>query len=67
MVKEIKIQNYKSVQDLTLELGGIYYADNIKSKSNNCDFKLHEKAGKFEKNPMITIKFRENIVNQKLC
>ena len=38
-----------SVDEIECWLLPLYYADNIKSKSNNCDFKLHEKAGKFEK------------------
>ena len=38
-----------SVDEIECWLLPIYYTDNTKSKVNNCDFKLHEKAGKFEK------------------
>jgi hypothetical protein len=38
-----------SVDEIECWLLPLYYTDNTKSKTNNCDFKLHEKAGKFEK------------------
>ncbi len=38
-----------SVDEIECWLLPLYYTDSTKSKTNNCDFKLHEKAGKFEK------------------
>ena len=39
-----------SVDEIECWLLPLYYTDNTKSKTNNCDHKLHQKAGKFEKN-----------------
>jgi hypothetical protein len=38
-----------SVDEIECWLLPLYYTDNTKSKTNNCDFKLHEKEGRFEK------------------
>jgi hypothetical protein len=38
-----------SVDEIECWLLPLYYTNNTKSKTNNCDFKLHEKAGNFEK------------------
>lgn len=38
-----------SVDEIECWLLPLYYTDNTKSKTNNCDHKLHQKAGKFEK------------------
>lgn len=39
-----------SVDEIECWLLPLYYTDNTKLKTNNCDHKLHQKAGKFEKN-----------------
>lgn len=39
-----------SVDEIECWLLPLYYTDSTKSKTNNCDHKLHQKAGKFEKN-----------------
>jgi hypothetical protein len=39
-----------SVDEIECWLLPLYYTDNTKSKTNNCNHKLHQKAGKFEKN-----------------
>jgi hypothetical protein len=39
-----------SVDEIECWLLPLYYTDKTKSKTNNCDHKLHQKAGKFEKN-----------------
>lgn len=39
-----------SVDEIECWLLPLYYTDNTTSKTNNCDHKLHQKAGKFEKN-----------------
>ena len=39
-----------SVDEIECWLLPLYYNDKTKSKINNCDHKLHQKAGKFEKN-----------------
>lgn len=39
-----------SVDEIECWLLPIYYTDKIKESINNCDYKLHQKAGKFEKN-----------------
>ena len=39
-----------SIDEIECWLLPLYYTDNTQSKTNNCDHKLHQKAGKFEKN-----------------
>lgn len=39
-----------SIDEIECWLLPLYYTDKTKSKTNNCDHKLHQKAGKFEKN-----------------
>ena len=39
-----------SVDEIECWLLPLYYTNSTKLKTNNCDYKLHQKAGKFEKN-----------------
>ena len=39
-----------SVDEIECWLLPLYYTDSTKSKTNNCNHKLHQKTGKFEKN-----------------
>lgn len=39
-----------SVDEIECWLLPLYHTDSTKSKTNNCDHKLHQKVGKFEKN-----------------
>jgi hypothetical protein len=39
-----------SVDEIECWLLPIYYSDKIKESVNNCDYRLHQKVGKFEKN-----------------
>jgi hypothetical protein len=58
-----------SVDEIECWLLPLYYTDNTKSKTNNCDFKLHEKAGKFEKKSndydKISREYRKNNILMK--
>ncbi|MEA5256586.1 hypothetical protein VB264_02250 [Arcicella aquatica] len=59
-----------SVDEIECWLLPLYYTDKIKEAINNCDYRLHQKAGKFEKNyndyDKVSKDYRKNKVLMKV-